>query len=423
MAILDCFSKSIVDNTTAQCELRSEYLKYYLPWQLLIILIALLLRVALISNAHWTAVSDSRDYHELARNLLNHGQYFQTYSGESPEYLGLTFRAYRMPGYPFVLASIYQLFGWNAKFAMWANILFELITLIGLGAIARKFLGSKISLCVQALFALHVLWTPNLMTESLFTMLFVLLCVAHFFDYIRQSPSSAFIFGVGLTFATFVRPIALCLVPLLLYRGFNSKFGIKIGVIAILPLFLAFSFWIYRNYLVLGTAVVFSSNFGAHNSISFGIDKISEIKKLRQDGAGEVEINRQLTRLILERIYEYPFSALQNYSARVLALFSLKPPYEVSHVHWRTTFTGQIRKLYRMLYYQYYLIYALALVGFLLCLFRRSLPTDFVLVCLSFVVMHGLVSPGNMRFVAPLYPLMLIFVGFALKTVCYNRFQ
>ena len=60
-------------------------------WALLAL--ALVLRLGLVTQATWLPVSDTRDYHDLARNLAAGRGYVQVYEGERPEYRGLAFHA------------------------------------------------------------------------------------------------------------------------------------------------------------------------------------------------------------------------------------------------------------------------------------------------------------------------------------------
>src|SRR5512144_139149 len=95
-------------------------------WALLAL--ALVLRLWLVAEATWLPVSDTRDYHQLARSLASGDGYVQTYEGERPEYRGLTFRAFRMPGYPALLAGLYSTFGWHPLVGYAANVVAELGT-------------------------------------------------------------------------------------------------------------------------------------------------------------------------------------------------------------------------------------------------------------------------------------------------------
>jgi hypothetical protein len=133
--------------------------------------VALALRLWLVSQATWLPVSDTHDYHQLARSLANGDGYVQAYEGSRPEYQGLTFRAFRMPGYPALLAGLYSVFGWDPMVGYAANIARELGTQALLLALGRQLLSPGASLAAQALFATHVAWSASLMTESLFTFL------------------------------------------------------------------------------------------------------------------------------------------------------------------------------------------------------------------------------------------------------------
>jgi hypothetical protein len=86
---------------------------------------------------------------------------------------------------------------------------------------------------------------------------------------------------------------------------------------------------------------------------------------------------------------------------------------------WRSTFQGRgapraARTLYRALALQYWITYPLALLGAVF-LYRERRDTGGLLPLIgSFALVHALVSHGNLRFGAPLYPLLAILAGHAL---------
>jgi hypothetical protein len=70
--------------------------------------------------------------------------------------------------------------------------------------------------------------------------------------------------------------------------------------------------------------------------------------------------------------------------------------------------------VYGALLFQYYLTYPLALAGAVL-LAREGRPLHGAgTILITYVLAHALVSDGNFRLAAPLYPLVCLFAGHAI---------
>jgi hypothetical protein len=377
--------------------------------ELAILGLSLLLRLAVIHGAVWQPVHDTRDYHVLAWNLAHGHGYQQLYLGETPEYRGLTFHAYRMPGYPAVLALLYTALGWSARHAYRANVAFELVTQLGVLWGARRLFGRPVALVAQALFGLHVLWTPVLMTESLFTLLYTGLALAGLTSAPARSAAHAAGVGALLAGATFVRPIALSVVPLFLVQVGRIRPVRRAGLIAILlilPLAGAVTGWTARNLRVLGAPVWLSTNLGPHNARAFGIDRTAVVLDLRAHGVtSEVAINRALLGRIRERVVQAPLGAVGLYLRRIGELLTPKRSRGIVE-----RYEGALVPawLFQALALQYFLTYALAFVGVVILAWRGPPAPRLWALLGGFVGLHAVVSNGSLRFAAPLYPLLCI---------------
>lgn len=396
-----------------------------------LIILGLALRLVLVFHATWYPISDTRDYHRFAYSLAHTNSYSQRYEGETDEYQDLTLYAYRMPGYPAFLAAIYTVFEWKPIYAYLGNVVCETITALLLFLLGRKLLGQEPALIGLGLFSLHVLWTPNLMTESLFTMLFIAL-VSMIADrkYFRSWP---YALGMGLTLAaaTFVRPIALTLLPILLVGAIRrSRNPVRLSAILLAPLLLFLGAWALRNYLIFDELVLLSTNLGPHNAPAFAVDRRGIVLHLRELGYNMAQINRILLAYIAHAVINSPLDALRLYLERFMGLFSLgNPPGAVQSILWEQTFTGPngtpfISDLFRSLYWHYYATYPLALLGGILLTVRREWPRILWTVPLTFALLHAFVSDGHIRFAAPLYPLFSLLAGYVLwEAVGYVRNQ
>jgi hypothetical protein len=391
----------------------------------LLLALALLLRLWLVAHATWLPVSDTRDYHDLARSLASGQGYVQVYEGGRAEYRGLVFHAFRMPGYPAFLAALYSLLGWNPMVGYVANVGCELLTQLLLLALGRQLLGPAGTLAAQALFATHVVWTASLMTESLFTLLFTALVLSLVRGRATATPGGAAGFGLLLTAALFVRPIAAAVLPVSLARTLRVRPARRAALLAALilaPGVLGLGAWAARNHQHLGSVVILTTNLGTHNAPFFGIDRARIVENGRRQGLNEAEINDALVAEISRAVAAAPARAAWFYAQRALDLFSLGRPWEISALLETRTFAAPDRtpgahRAYGVLLFQYYVTYPLTIIGALL-LARERRPLRGVWTILSsYVLAHAVVSDGNFRLAAPLYPLFCLFAGHTIARV------
>jgi hypothetical protein len=389
------------------------------PAEWALLALAALLRVWLVTQATWFPVSDTRDYHELARSLASGQGYVQVSEGGRPEYRGFTFHAFRMPGYPAFLAIFYSLFGWDPMVGYAANVACELATQALLLVLGRRLLRPAASVAAQALFATHVVWTPSLMTESLFTLLFTALVVWVVLGRMAVSVGGATGFGLLLSAAVFVRPIAVASLPPALTQAWRARPGrraVLLVALILAPTVLALGAWTARNYQRLGRVVILTTNLGAHNAPFFEIDRARIVTEGRRQGLNEAEINATLMAEIGREVARSPIRAAWLYARRALDLFSLGRPWEVRNLLATRTFgppdgSPGAHRLYRALLFQYYVSYPLALAGAILLLRERRPLRGVWSILGSYVLSHALVSDGNFRLAAPLYPLLCLFAG------------
>ena len=374
---------------------------------------ALALRLYLVAHATWVPVSDSRDYHALARSLAAGEGYVQRYEGETAAYQGLTFRAYRMPGYPVFLTAVYGLTGWHPRHAQLANVACDLLTGLLLLALARHLLGRPVARFTLGLWSLHALWTPVLLTEALFTTLYTALATVALTGGLARSAATALGFGALLAAAVFVRPIALAVAPVALARlGRRGRVGAALLVLA--PTVLALGAWAARNHAWLGEVVVFTTNLGSHTARDFDLDRDALVRAAAAQGLNEAAINRRLLGEVGRAIRNAPQDAVLVYLRRAGELYSPRRPRDELRSVDMAPDGGLADRVYGLLGLQYWLTYPLALAGGLL-LWRERRGTGSLGALLAvFTVLHALVSRGNLRFAAPLYPLLAILGGYAL---------
>ena len=404
-----------------------RFLSHFSKPELVLTLCAFVLRLLLVSFATWYPVSDTRDYHELAFSLT-HGQgYQQLYNGETEVFKGFTFYAFREPGYPVFLAILYSLLGWNPFWAYVSNAVCDTITLIGVLLLAKRLLNPRVALIAGSVWAANVVWTPSLMTESLFTALFTLLLWLGVTEFYFRSRRHALTFGLLLTLAFFVRPIAAALLPLAAYSCWrmvrvDSRTAMTTFACILIPLLIASAAWTVRNYAVLAAFVPLTTNLGAHNADSFGVDWQNAFRELRQQGLNEAQINSYLVRQIEAAVIAQPISAAKVFVERPFDLLSLTPAWEMTYILRRLTFGGEggssvVQWLYVNAYDIYYAAYPLSAFGMLFALLRRLPIGSLLLTLFSFTLLQSIVSPGNVRFAAPFYPILCLFAAYAVATI------
>lgn len=384
----------------------------------LVFTISIALRAFIASQSTWMPVSDSQDYHELAYNLMSGRGYTQIIDRET------TFYAYRMPGYPLILATTYTIFGTEShRAAMAVNIAAEAVTELCVFIVGFHLLGATAALAAQSLWAVHLFWAHKLLTESVFTASLATSALLMASGLPFSSGAGAFVHGIIALASALIRPIGLCVylaaAARLLMLRVPFRRAATLLIVALLPTVLGLSLWGMRNQKHLGSFVPLSTNFGRHNARSFGINPDAVARRLLREGCNDAEINARLTKAIVRDVEERPGHAIQEYGRRLvqLLLLSPRPDRRIMHLapdHTGTLMPDGVRSALMLLYYQYYVVYALAAAGGGLLLVRRVRFDIPLLIVLSFLLLHPLVSPGNIRFAEPLYPFYTLLAGAAL---------
>lgn len=226
-----------------------------------IVLAAAMLRFGTVLLFHPQLLSDDRDYDYIARSLV---------SGDGYKIDG-KLTAYRVPGYPLLLAGTYALFGDTKAPIRILQAMSDVISCLLLFAIGKKLFSEKVGLLAAAalaLFPIQILYVSHVMTETLFTTLFLLII----FLAIKEKDESNWlrnnlILGALIGVSALIRPTIL-LLPVLIFlwkwregvpRRTNSRALVAVGFAA----FLALSPWLVRNYVEL-QRVSLTSNVGVN---------------------------------------------------------------------------------------------------------------------------------------------------------------
>jgi len=227
--------------------------------------------LALAARAHWVVfanrppqpLNDPWMYHTLAQRIAD-GQGYTMPDG--------TATAYYPVGYPAVLGALYALLGPNILAAKMLSAVLGAATVAVTYRLGVILLGLRVALVAGVLLAFfpsQVFYTGTLLSEPLFTFLFmlgVLLAVSGGWGPDGMSLRQALKMGVLMGAAALVRGVTLG-VPLLLlvaWRALSPSFrlaAVRVGIIA-LGIALWVLPWSIRSSLTMGTPVVLSTNTG-----------------------------------------------------------------------------------------------------------------------------------------------------------------
>lgn len=396
---------------------------------LLILLVSITFRIFLISQSTWERTSDSKDYHEFAESLMRGEGYKQVYNGETAAYRGLTFYAYRMPGYPIVLATTYSIFGYHPQAAMVVNLFAEILSHLCLLALAFHCFGRATALWSQGLWSLHAFWTTSLMTESLFTAGFLTLAALLVHRSPFRSSAMAFVYGTIACAITFLRPIGivvyLSLGILMLATRLPFPRKVVLMLVAVLPTAFCLSLWAYRNYRILGQPVFMTTQSGRVNAKEFGIGFEKVYSKLVAEGCNEAQINSHLNEAIRQKMRRAPTLYPRVYLRRLQSLLRLSPVQDARLLHFNALFTGPknspwVLPLMSALYYQYYAVYLLAIFGVLAMWRHKARYQEIVAILACFIFFHPAVSKTYIRYAAPMFPLLLLCAAYTLASLTRN---
>ena len=395
-----------------------------------ILALALTVRVVWALLIGVNPVSDPAAYDLYTRNLLEHGVY-----GLDPAVPS----AYWAVGAAGVYAGAYLIFGIGPFAVVAVNLLSSLITVWGLWDLGRRWFGEtegRIAALLFALWPMAIQFTTTLASELHFMALSVLGLMA--WDRARRVASPGFwlwSLGAGLAFAgaTYMRPIALLVPPLLalavLLGRPRESFGpiLKAGVITIV-IFAAVAPWSARNERVFGEPVFMSTNFWANFWMGNhpGTDGTYKPLPAATDDMGEIERSEYLKELVLAYLKEAPGAFILRTGWKALKLHER----ETIGVGWNDAalrdLTGDrgvpLAKLASTLWW--YAMLVAALSGAVLLAYRKgvwlALLSPPVWLWGYFSGVHAVIVVGD-RYHMPAIPMIALLAGVALAALRSRR--
>jgi 4-amino-4-deoxy-L-arabinose transferase-like glycosyltransferase len=257
---------------------------------LFIVLIALLLRLAVITIGHTYRITPRRDHFQfgwemgrLARSIAE-GQGFS-----SPTDLPTGPSAWAPPLYPYVLAGVFKLFGVYSALSGWIilafNSVFAALTCLTLYRIAERIYGIAVARATAWTWAVfpyaiywpvRVVWETSLTTFLLSLALLLTLQMAEEPPHPRRWILFGFLWGiVALTNTAVLSMMPFCLLWLL-YRLPRRPAQFIGAALCVLTTALVVSPWLVRNYQAFGKLIFIRDNlplemYEANNDQSEGL--------------------------------------------------------------------------------------------------------------------------------------------------------
>src|ERR1700722_4423242 len=257
---------------------------------LFIVLIAFLLRLAVITVGHTYRITPRRDHFQfgwemgrLARSIAE-GQGFS-----SPTDLPTGPSAWAPPVYPYILAGVFRLFGVYSALSAWIilafNSLFAALTCLTLYRIAERIYGIGVARATAWTWAVfpyaiywpvRVVWETSLTTFLLSLALLVTLRMADEPPRVRMWILFGVLWGViALTNTAVVSMLPFCLLWLL-YRLPRQRRQFAGAALCVLTAAFVVSPWLARNYQVFGEFILVRDNlplemYEANNDQSAGL--------------------------------------------------------------------------------------------------------------------------------------------------------
>ncbi|MEX2159304.1 MAG: glycosyltransferase family 39 protein [Dehalococcoidia bacterium] len=175
------------------------------------------------------------------------------------------------PGYSMYLAGWYTAVGDELWVARAANVVAGSLTIVPIFFIGRRLFDERTALLAAAIAALlpsFVVWTPVLLSETLFTFLFACCIAGVLFSTSERRLQPALVIASALLIGVtaLVRGQALVLVPVAavwwMLNRVEAKEMLRWGATALVTVAAVLGAWTARNAIVMDDPTVLSANFG-----------------------------------------------------------------------------------------------------------------------------------------------------------------
>jgi 4-amino-4-deoxy-L-arabinose transferase-like glycosyltransferase len=317
---------------------------------LFIVLIALLLRLAVITVGHTYRITPRRDHFQFGWEMGRLARSIATGQGfSSPTDLPTGPSAWAPPLYPYILAGVFKLFGVYSALSAWVilafNSTFAALTCLTLYRIAERIYGIAVARATAwtwAVFPYAIYWPVRVVWETSFTTFLLSLALLLTLRMADEPPrprtwiSFGLLWGViALTNTAVVSMLPFCLLWLLyrLPRRPRQFVGAGLGL---LTAALVVSPWLVRNYEVFGRFIFVRDNlplemYEANNDQSAGLWTRNEhpgnnpeaMRRFQE--LGELNFMAEKQREVRQFVRQHPGSFLK-FTVERAAYFWIAPP-------------------------------------------------------------------------------------------------
>jgi 4-amino-4-deoxy-L-arabinose transferase-like glycosyltransferase len=380
--------------------------------------------IPLGGDPHW--------YFVVASNLANgYGFVVQPHPtlGEIPGPGEAT--AFWPPGYPFVLAGLYQFTGVSITSPQVLNALLGALTVPFVFALGKAIFDERAGLLAAGLFAVFpnvIVGVPLLFPEPVFTLTFVAALWLITITPASRSWLVAVAFGVLVGFACLTRGQGAVLLPVAIFYwlardGWHG--AARSSALALVAAVLVVAPWTVRNAVQLHALVPISTNSGAALRVGHGPESIGTTKWTQDEVDGlpmgramnnpdtEVKAYREYTRLAIDYALTHPVRELELTKLKLWNLYRS----DAEILPWITTLgatplepDGLEETLWRLFDVTYYVLFLAAVASIPLWLRKRP---EVVLLAGVFVLwtLFHVVFLAEPRYHVPLYPFLMIAVA------------
>jgi len=257
---------------------------------LFIVLVALLLRLAVITVGHTYRITPRRDHFQFGWEMGRLARSIATGQGfSSPTDLPTGPSAWAPPLYPYILAGVFRLFGVYSALSAWMilafNSVFAALTCLTLYWIAERMYGISVArgaAWTWAVFPYAIYWPVRVVWETSLTAFLLSLALLLTLRMADESPRRRIwiLFGllwgvIALTNTAVVSMMPFCLLWLL-YRLPRRPQQFVGAALCVLTAALVVSPWLGRNYQVFGKFILVRDNlplemYEANNDQSEGL--------------------------------------------------------------------------------------------------------------------------------------------------------
>jgi 4-amino-4-deoxy-L-arabinose transferase-like glycosyltransferase len=269
---------------------------------LLIILLAFVIRmIFFIALQPWEnevinktiLVKDAAGYHQLALSLLSKKSFED-------------FDTFRTPGYPLFVAMIYAISSCKIWLVLFLQIIMNIASLLLLYKIASAIFSRNIALLSAFLFAidpLQIIYSVQLLTDTLFVFLFLVSTYYLCNGIIRKNYTFLIISALALGLATIVRPISylfplVIIIFIFLFSNIKVKLKLLYSAVFTVIFIAAISPWLYHNYSKYGEVNL--SSISGYNLLFYNVASTESYKT----GMPIEEVRNKFDKLALQRGYD-----------------------------------------------------------------------------------------------------------------------